>query len=98
MTEFREALAVQWPGAVGFGGNYACVGQMLAMPNPMNHGVYRDVGLVTRITVTCDIPALHCDLERVRVYIGDQIAIESPLYAVETIQYFVQQPASPEEA
>lgn len=45
------------------------------------------LGNVTRIAVTCDLPGLHCDMERVRVYDGDTVIYEAPLHNLEGIAY-----------
>jgi len=42
---------------------------------------------VTRITVTQDLPGLHFSMERVRVYVGEQMVYEAPLHMVEGVAY-----------
>lgn len=45
------------------------------------------VGMVSRITVTADLPGLHCNMERVRVYDGDTLIFEAPLHSIESVMY-----------
>lgn len=42
----------------------------------------------TRITVTQDLPGLHCNMDRVRVYAGDDLIWEGPLHSLEGVEYF----------
>lgn len=42
----------------------------------------------TRITVTQDLPGLHCNMERVRVYQGANVIWEGPLHNLEGVTYF----------
>ena len=42
---------------------------------------------VTRITVTDDLPGLHVNMERVRVYDGDDVIFEGPLHGLEGVTY-----------
>lgn len=44
-------------------------------------------GPVTRITITDDLPGLHCNMERVRVYDGDTLIYEAPLHSLEGVEY-----------
>ena len=37
------------------------------------------VGTVSRITVTDDLPGLHCNMERIRVYDGETVIAEMPM-------------------
>ena len=50
-------------------------------------GKYQNAGTVTRITVTEDLPGLHCNLERVRVFDGDTMIFEAPLHSLEGVNY-----------
>ena len=43
---------------------------------------------VTRITVTNDLPGLHCSMERVRVFAGDELLWEGPLHSLEGVSYW----------
>ncbi len=47
----------------------------------------KNVGPVTRITVTRDLPGLHCDMERVRVFDGESLIFEAPLHSIEGVTY-----------
>lgn len=48
---------------------------------------WKVAGTVTRITVTDDLPGLHCNLERVRVFDGDTMIFEAPLHSLEGVCY-----------
>lgn len=50
-------------------------------------GQWKIVGKVSRITVTEDLPGLHCNMERVRVFDGDTMIFEAPLHNLEGVQY-----------
>lgn len=45
---------------------------------------------VTRITVQEDVPALHCNMRRVCVWVGDQLAAEAPFHSIEAVGYKVE--------
>jgi len=45
------------------------------------------VGTVSRITVTEDLPGMHCNMERVRVFDGETMIFEAPLHNVESVCY-----------
>lgn len=42
---------------------------------------------ITAITVSQDLPGLHCSLERVRVWVGDACVYEAAVHMVEGIEY-----------
>lgn len=46
---------------------------------------------ITAITVTADLPGLHCDLERVRVWVGSTCVYECPMHMVEGVEYPLQE-------
>ncbi|MEM7212327.1 MAG: hypothetical protein AAF479_10620 [Pseudomonadota bacterium] len=46
-----------------------------------------NLGEVTRITVTCDLPGVHCFLDRFRIYVGGAIVSEGPVYLASRIDY-----------
>lgn len=48
---------------------------------------WKVVGTVSRITVTEDLPGLHCNMERVRVFDGDTMIFEAPLHSLEGVAY-----------
>jgi len=50
-------------------------------------GALQQCGPVTRITVTADLPGLHCDMERVRVFDGETVIFEGPLHNLEGVTY-----------
>ena len=44
--------------------------------------------IVDMITVTADLPGLHCDMERVRVWAADGVLLwEGPLHNLEGVRY-----------
>ncbi len=43
--------------------------------------------VVTAITLTDDLPGLHCNMERVRVWAGEQLLWEGPLHNLEGVKY-----------
>jgi len=45
------------------------------------------LGTVSRITVTEDLPGLHCNMERVRVWDDDMVIAEMPLHNLELVCY-----------
>lgn len=55
--------------------------------NQLDGNVWRKAGIVSRITVTDDLPGLHCNMERVRVFDGDHMIFEAPLHSLEGIVY-----------
>jgi hypothetical protein len=50
-------------------------------------GAYEPVGKVSQITVSRDLPGLHCNMERVCVYVGEHMVWEAPLHALESVTY-----------
>ncbi|QPC87073.1 hypothetical protein GA830_10235 [Mesorhizobium sp. NBSH29] len=50
-------------------------------------GEYAIGGKVTSITVTADLPGLHCNMERVRVFDGETMIFEAPLHSLEGVTY-----------
>ena len=42
---------------------------------------------ITRITVQQDLPALYCNMHRVCIWVGDHLAVEAPMHAVEAVGY-----------
>lgn len=52
------------------------------------HGRFRGFGPVTRIEVAEDLPGLHCNMERVRVFAGDDLVFEAPVASLGGIHYF----------
>lgn len=83
----REAISMNAPGE---GGEHYAVGHGYRR---LVDGRYDIVGNVTRITVTEDLPGLHCNMERVRVYDGDTMIFEAPLHMLEGVRY--AHPADP---
>ena len=68
-------------GEHGEDGFHAAVGQ---------HFPYHDKSapMVAEITVTADLPGLHCDMERVRVWAADRVLLwEVPLHSLEGVRY-----------
>lgn len=46
-----------------------------------------DVGPILRITVEDDLPGLHCNMERVKVWVCDKMILEAPVISVLWISY-----------
>lgn len=42
---------------------------------------------ITRITVQQDLPGMYCNMRRVCVWAGDQLAFEAPLHNVQSVGY-----------
>lgn len=42
---------------------------------------------VTRISVQCDLPALHCNMWRVCVWVGETLVAEAPLHNLKAVGY-----------
>lgn len=97
MTNVREAISVSgFPmGADGEDGLFYRVGGSYWRTVG---GSAQKAGTVTRITVTDDLPGLHCDLERVRVYDGDTVIFEGPLHNLEGVHYAAPAPTVTEES
>lgn len=75
-----EASWVQFPPQGDDEGNFYRIGGNFYQPVAGSR-------TITRITVQHDLPGLHCNLRRVCVWVGDQLAIEAPLHAVEAVGY-----------
>lgn len=86
MSEAREAFSVQTMpvGPNGEDAIYYCVGRPYYR---FVEGAHKNVGTVSRITVTRDLPGLHCDMERVRVFDGETMIYEAPLHSLEGVTY-----------
>jgi hypothetical protein len=83
MTNTREANAVCGvpAGETREEGFYAKVGLNFPYHN-------KNSPIVTRITVSDDLPGLHCNLERVRVFAeGDKLLWEGPMHNLEGVWY-----------
>lgn len=83
MTDTRNAKMVSGipTGEHGEDGFHAGVGQ---------HFPYHDktAPIVDMITVTADLPGLHCNMERVRVWGADGVLLwEGPLHNLEGVRY-----------
>ncbi len=55
--------------------------------NQKDDGHWSKAGTISRITVTDDLPGLHCNLERVRAYVGDCVIWEGPLHNLEGVTF-----------
>lgn len=84
--EVREALSVSgFPiGEHGEEGLFYQVGLEYSRPGS---SAAQKCGPVTRITITADLPGLHCNMERVRVFDGDTVIFEGPLHNLEGVTY-----------
>lgn len=76
MSEVREAKSVT--------GLPDCDGEVLYF----QVGYERGKICPTLITVTCDLPGMYGNMERVRVYQGGDLIWEGPLHNVEGVSYF----------
>lgn len=50
-------------------------------------GNWKIAGTCTRITVSDDLPGLHCDMWRVQAFDGDALIFEAPLHSLEGVAY-----------
>ena len=83
MTETREATAVFGVpcGPDGGGAFYTKIGHNFPYHD-------KTAPVVTRITVTADLPGMYCHMERVRVLAeGDRLLWEGPLHNLEGVRY-----------
>lgn len=74
-----EAEWVEFPPKDGGDSAFYKAGYYIGVPGKMR--------TITRITVQQDLPGLHCNLRRVCIWVGDQLAIEAPLHSVEAVGY-----------
>ena len=81
--EIREALAIHFPDGFSVGLGMPWRGRMIE-PRKGDPEI-------TKITVTEDLPGLHCYLERVRVWIGDTCILEAPTTSLDSIEYAVEE-------
>jgi len=88
MIEPREASAVSGvpQGEHGEDGIYYAVGFPYYRATA-GVNVVKEAGKVSRILVSCDLPGLHCKMERVVVFDGDTVIFEAPLHNLEGVQY-----------
>lgn len=86
MSKVREAVSISGVpmGGTGEDGIFYHVGRPY---HRLFVNSYEVAGTVTRITVTDDLPGLHCNLERVRVFDGDTMIFEAPLHSLEGVCY-----------
>ncbi|WP_439634997.1 hypothetical protein [Oceanicaulis sp.] len=85
MSEVREAISVSGlPQEEGTQALYFHVGRGYMRTID---GAWREAGIVTRITVSADLPGLYCSLERVRVFDGETCIFEGPLHNLEGVEY-----------
>lgn len=84
----REAFSVTGVpcGAQGEDSVHYEVGRKYPRPGLVANS-YQMFGPVTRITVSDDLPGLHCHMERVRVYDGETLIYEAPLHNLEGVAY-----------
>lgn len=82
MFKVREATEVHGMpmGSTGEDGFCFSVGRNLYLNGKTPH-------VVTRITITEDLPGPHCFLERVRVYVGETVVFEAPLHNMQAAFY-----------
>jgi hypothetical protein len=83
MNNIRNAKAVFGVpmGSDGQGGFHAAVGHHFPYHN-------KSAPMVDKITVACDLPGLHGDMERVRVWAADAVLLwEGPLHNLEGVKY-----------
>lgn len=93
MTTTREAHAVQFNEDSNGEALFCQIGKKWDEEDLLNPGVVGSAGAVTRITVTDDLPGLHCYLERVRVFVGEKLVLEAPFHQIECAQYHTKQNA-----
>lgn len=48
---------------------------------------FGETAKITRITVQQDLPGMYCNMRRVCVWAGDQLAFEAPLHNVQGVGY-----------
>jgi hypothetical protein len=87
MTTTREAHAVQFTEDSQGEALFCKIGGKWYEDDLLNPGSVGSAGSVTRITVTDDLPGMHCFMERVRVFVGEKVVLEAPLHQVECVQY-----------
>lgn len=82
----REAVTITGmpQGELGEDGIYYAVGQVYRR---LDGNSWKVAGTVSRITVTDDLPGLHCNMERVRVFDGETMIFEAPLHSLEGVAY-----------
>lgn len=79
MTTTRTAIGIYFTD-----GNWLSVGQPWCPPGMT---ASKESPTITAITVTDDLPGLHANMERARVYVGGMVVWESPVHALEGIHY-----------
>lgn len=86
MSAIREATSISGMpmGEAGEDGIYYAVGHGYTRRSGKSFTV---AGIVSRITVTEDLPGLHCNMERVRVFDGETMIFEAPLHSLEGVTY-----------
>lgn len=82
-TDVREALAVYLPdeSQLRVGRPWASGDKAPTKSDPE----------ISRITVSADLPGLYCNMERVRVWVGDRCVFEAPMHMVEGVEYPLQE-------
>ncbi|MGP9790720.1 hypothetical protein [Roseinatronobacter sp. NSM] len=85
MGDLREAQWVDFLPVDGEARSFA-VGDHVRATNDPNEAPERYIK-VTRITVQCDLPGLHCDMWRVCVWSGDAMIVEVPLHNTAGVGY-----------
>jgi hypothetical protein len=82
----REASAVQClPQDKDEAGAYYCLGGYFYKPDGKASWV--QAGKVTRITVTETLAGLHCNMDEVSIYVGDDLVWQAPRMNCESVTY-----------
>ena len=84
MSDIKEALWATTPPDCDGQQSHWRVGKSIWTPGIGSGAV------ITRITVQEDVPALHCNMRRVCVWVCDQLAVEAPFHSLEAVGYPVE--------
>ena len=86
LNNTREAAAVQFPGTTDEDGPYWRVGDWFKklVNDPRR---WENHKIITSIRVSCDLPGLHCNMDRLTIWADEELLVEAPLHSVLYVTY-----------
>lgn len=86
LNNTREAVAVYFPGTTDEEGASYSVGGWYSKRKEDGRGWDR-YKVITSIRVSCDLPGLHCNMDRLTIWADEELLLEAPLHSVQCVSY-----------
>lgn len=86
LNNTREAVSVYLPGTKDRDGSEYHVGSWYSKRKEDGRG-WEPYKIITSIRVSCDLPGLHCNMDRLTIWADEELLLEAPLHSVECVSY-----------